>query len=36
MSGPNIAFSPGSIQLSGVRHYRPYNASNGVIFKLSW
>jgi hypothetical protein len=36
MSGPNIAFSPDSIQLSGVRHCRPYNASNGTIFKLSW
>jgi hypothetical protein len=36
MSGPNIAFSPGLIQFSGVRHYHPYNASNGAIFKLSW
>jgi hypothetical protein len=36
MSGPNIAFSSDSIQLSGVRHCRPYNASIGAIFKLSW
>jgi hypothetical protein len=36
MSGPNIAFSPGSIQLSGVQHCCSYNASNGAIFKLSW
>jgi hypothetical protein len=36
MSRPNIAFSPNSIQLSGVWHCRPYNALNGAIFKLSW
>jgi hypothetical protein len=34
-SSPKITFSPGSIQLSGVRHRRPYNTSNGAIFKLS-
>jgi hypothetical protein len=36
MSGPNTTLSPGSIQLSGVRHCHPYSASNGAIFKLFW
>jgi hypothetical protein len=36
MSGPNIAFSPSSIQFNGVRHCHPYNGSNSAIFKLSW
>jgi hypothetical protein len=31
-----IWLSPGPFQLSGARHRRPYGASNGAIFKLSW
>jgi hypothetical protein len=34
MSGLKNHLSPGSDQFKGVRHRRPYSASNGAILKL--
>jgi hypothetical protein len=35
-SGLKNHCSPGSDQFKGVRHHRPYRASNGAISMLSW